>query len=254
MFYSPFYNSELVRNEAEVLKIRVVTLRKLAASSVDIVAARVPDGGLDTNLRKPTNKHLSLLLGRWLKLRSFEVIELNEIDVRQSSTAEIAKGVELGLRIVNTTDEGILVRRTTTSGLNILAHDFVKMRERVLLHARHENVARRLNGGVEGDGEGELFGLLGEAPDHRNDSAGRNGKVAGTNAKTVGGVEHAQGFEDFVVVIEGLALAHHDDAGSTRLEILADMDNLVIDFRCGERTGEATCPVAQKTHPMRQPA
>ena len=63
MFYSPIYNSELVRDEAEVLKIRVVTLRKLAASSVDIVATRVPDSGLDTNLREPANKHLSLLLG-----------------------------------------------------------------------------------------------------------------------------------------------------------------------------------------------
>ena len=63
MFYSPFYNSELVRDEAEVLEIRVVTLRKLAASGVDIVATRVPDGGLDTNLREPANKHLSLLLG-----------------------------------------------------------------------------------------------------------------------------------------------------------------------------------------------
>lgn len=63
MFYSPFYNSELVRDEAEVLEIRVVSLRKLSTGSVDIVAARVPDGGLDTNLREPTNKHLSLLLG-----------------------------------------------------------------------------------------------------------------------------------------------------------------------------------------------
>lgn len=240
MFYSPFYNSELLRDAEEILKIRVVTLRKLAASSVDIVAARVPDGGLDTNLREPTNKHLSLLLGRWLKLRSFEVIELNEIDVRQSSAAEITEGVELGLRIVNTADEGILVRRATTSGLYILAHDFVKVRERVLLHAGHENVARCLNGGVEGDGEGELLRLLGEAPDHRNDSAGRDGEVTGTDAKTIGGVKHAQGFEDFFVVIEGLALTHHDDAGSTRLEILADVDNLIIDFRCGERTGEAT--------------
>ena len=159
--------------------------------------------------------------------------------MRQSSTAEIAKGVELWLRIVNTTDEGIFVRWAATSGLNILAHDFVKVRERVLLHAGHENVARRLNGGVKGDSEGELLGLFGEAPDHRNDSAGRDGKVARTDAKTVRGVEHAQGFEDFVVVIEGLALTHHDDAGSARLEILADMDDLIINFRCGERAGEA---------------
>lgn len=63
---------------------------------------------------------------------------------------------------------------------------------------------------------------------------------ASANAKAVGGVKHAKGFEDFIVVIEGLALAHHDDAGSARLEILADMDDLVINFRCGERAGETT--------------
>ena len=63
MFSPLFYNSELIRDEREILKIRVVTLRKLATSSVDIVATRVPDSGLDTNLREPANKHLSLLLG-----------------------------------------------------------------------------------------------------------------------------------------------------------------------------------------------
>ena len=63
MFYSPFYNSELLRDAEEILKICVVTLRKLAASSIDIVATRVPDSGLDTNLCEPANKHLSLILG-----------------------------------------------------------------------------------------------------------------------------------------------------------------------------------------------
>ena len=187
-------------------------LRKLTARGVDVIAARVPDGGLDANLGEPANKLIGTLLRGGLELGSLEVVELNQVDVSKGPAGEVAKGLELGVVVVHATNEGVLVGWSSASGLDVLAHDLVKSLERVLLDARHDEVSRGLDGRVKRDGQRELLGLLGEATNHGNNTAGRDRKVTGTNACALGRVEHAQCLENLVVVVERLALAHHHNA------------------------------------------
>ena len=215
-------------------------LRKLAACGVDVVAARVPDGGLDANLGEPANKLIGTLLRGGLELGSLEVIELNQVDVSKGPASEVAKGLELGVIVVHTTNEGILVGRPSAGGLDILAHNLMKSLERVLLDARHDEVSRGLDGRVKRDGKRELLGLLGEATNHGNNTAGRDRKVTGANARALGRLEHAKCLEDLVVVVERLALAHHHDTRRTRLEIVAHVHNLVVNLSCLEGALEAT--------------
>ena len=215
-------------------------LRKLTARGVDVIATRVPDGGLDANLSKPANKLIGALLRGGLELGPLEVVELDQIDVSKGPAGEVAKGLELGVIVVHATNEGVLVGWPSASGLDVLAHDLMKSLERVLLDARHDEVARGLDGRVKRDGQRELLGFLGEATNHGNNTAGRDRKVTGTNACALGRVEHAQCLENLVVVVERLTLAHHHDARRSRLEVFAHVHDLVINLGCLEGALEAT--------------
>ena len=170
----------------------LVLLRKLAAGRIDIRATRVANRGLNANGGKRTNEEFGLLGGGGLELGALEVVELDEVHVCESAAREVAERVELVGVVVHAADEGVLVRGPASGLLDVLLHGLVKAAESVLAHARHEQVARGLDGGVQRDGERELLGLLGKAANHGNDAAGRDREVACADAGSVGGVEHAQ--------------------------------------------------------------
>lgn len=216
----------------------LVLLRKLAAGRINVRATRVANRGLNANGGKRTNEKLGLLGGGGLELGALEVVELDEVHVREGAAREVAEGIELVGVVIHAADEGVLVRGPASGLLDVLLHDLVKAAERVLAHARHELVACGLDGGVQRDGERELLGLLGKAADHGNDAAGRDREMAGADAGSVGGVEHAQRGEHVVVVVERLALAHHDDARDTRLEVVGNVRDLVKHLGGRERARE----------------
>ena len=89
----------------------------------------------------------------------------------ERSLAEVAEGLELGLRIVDPADEGVLVGGSPARLVHVLAHRVVEVHEGVLANAGHEGVSRLLNGRVERHGKGELLGLVGKAHDLGDDAA-----------------------------------------------------------------------------------
>ena len=152
--------------------------------------------------------------------------------MRQCALAEVAQCVELLARVVDATDERVLVGGTATGLVHVLAHGVVQVDQGVLLDARHERVASGLHCGVQGDGQRELLRLLGKADDVGDDAAGGDREVTGANAAAVRVVELAQGAQRGVVVHERLALAHEDDAGHARVEVIAHVHDLLVDL-CG---------------------
>lgn len=63
--------------------------------------------------------------------------------------------------------------------------------------------------------------------------------MTSTDAGALGRVEHAERREHVVVVVEGLALAHHDDARGSGLEVVGDVRDLVEHLRSRKRAREA---------------
>lgn len=157
----------------------------------------------------------------------------------QGSTSEVAQCGQLLLGVVDAADESVLVGRASAGPVDIGLHGVPEAQQREALDARHQVVARALNGGVEGDGERELLGFLGELMDHGNESAGGDGEVTSTDAGAVRGVEEAKGLQRLIVVGERLSLAHEDDAGDALAKVVSDMANLLVDLRRLERAGEA---------------
>lgn len=205
-----------------------VALGELSASCIDIVAARVSHSSFNANTRKGPDKHVSLFGGGRLEARALKVVQLDEVNVSKRATGEVAQGIKLVHVVVDTADEGVLIRRAAASPVDILEHDVVKMAKRVLLDARHERVARCLDGRVERHGKGELLGLSREPPDHRDDATGGYREVASSDASSLRGVQHAQRLERLLIIVEGLTLSHHHDARGSGLEIFADMNDLVV--------------------------
>lgn len=60
----------------------------------------------------------------------------------ERALAEIAERLKLVVGIVDPANEGILVGGTAAGLVDVLAHGTVEVEQRILLHARHEDVAR----------------------------------------------------------------------------------------------------------------
>ncbi len=159
--------------------------------------------------------------------------------MRERVLAEVAQRVHLLSVVVHAADKGVLVGRATPGAVHVLAHDGVEVEQRVLFHAGHQIIARLLDGGVERNGKGELFRLAGELADHGDDAASRHGEVASADAALVGVIELAERPHSVVVVHEGLALAHEDDARHASVEVIAHVHDLVVYLGSGERAREA---------------
>ncbi len=148
----------------------------------------------------------------------------------ESSLAEVAERLKLALCVVDTTDEGVLVRGAPTGLVHVLAHSAVEVHEGVLPNAWHEGVSRPLHGRVKGDGQRELLGLVGEPHDLGDDAAGGHREVPRPDARAVRCVEAPQGRERGVVVQERLALAHEDHARDTHVEVIPHVHDLLVDL------------------------
>ena len=64
--------------------------------------------------------------------------------------------------------------------------------------------------------------------------------MASTNASSIGGVEASHGCKSGVVVHERLTLTHKNNTGYTRVKVVTDMHNLLVDFACRKGASEAS--------------
>ena len=92
--------------------LNLEALLELAASSVDIVAARVTDGGLNTTGLKTTLKVFNLMNRRRLERTALDIVELNQIDMAQRALAEVTECLHLGVGVIDALDHGVFVRRS----------------------------------------------------------------------------------------------------------------------------------------------
>ena len=168
----------------------------------------------------------------------------------QRATAEGDEGAQLTVSVVDAVHECILVRRTATRGLGVGDDGVTQALERVLLHARHDFVARLLHGGVQRDGKRELLRLGGEATDLGEQAARGDRNVASADVEQVRVVHDAHGLERGVVVQERLALTHEDDARDALAEVLGNDVDLINDLAAAEaaRVAVATGGAERAAH------
>ena len=214
-------------------------LLQLSASGVNIVTTGVTNRGLDATGLKTPLKILNLMNRRRLERAALDVVKLNEVNVAQRSLAEVAERLHLGIRIVYAFDHGILIGWAAASLFGVELKRLVKAEQRVLLNTGHELVARRLDGGVQGNGKRELLGDVGKFANAGNNTAGRYREVARSNTDAIGVVKNAQRLENLVVVSKRLALAHKDNARGALAKVVRYMKYLVDDLLSGQRALEA---------------
>ena len=215
------------------------TLLQLTAGGINIIAARITDRGLDAAGLKATLKIFDLMNRRRLERAALDVVELNKVNVAQRSLAEVAECLHLGIRIVDAFDPGILLGRAAASLLGVELKRLVKAEQRVLLNTGHELIARRLDGGMQGNSKCELLRDVGEFANTGNNAAGRDGEVTGADTDAIGVVEDSQSLENLVVVGKRLALAHEDNARGTLAKVVGYMKYLVDDLLSCQRALEA---------------
>ena len=215
------------------------TLLQLTAGGINIIAARITDRGLDATRLKAVLKILDLMNRRRLERAALDIVKLDQVDVTQRSLTEVAKCLHLGIRIVDAFDHGVLIGRAAASLLGVELKRLVKAQERILLDARHNLIARRLDGGMQRHGKRELLGDVGKFANTGNNAAGRDGEVTGADTDAIGVVEDSQRLEHLVVVGKRLALAHEDDARGPLAKVVGYMKHLVDDLLSGQRALEA---------------
>ena len=76
----------------------------------------------------------------------------------QGALAEVAECVHLGVCVVDTFNHSKFVSWPSASLLGVQLQCLMEANERVLLNARHELVSGALDGRVERNSKGELFG------------------------------------------------------------------------------------------------
>ena len=211
----------------------------MAAGGVDVGAAGVSDRRLDADTLEALQELLRLLGRGGLEGGAGDLVELDEVDVAERSTAEIAKGVDLFLSIVDASDEGVLVGGAATGLVDVLAERRIEVDEREPLDTGHEGVAGLLHRRMQRHRQRELLGLVGEPEDLGNKTAGGDREMAGSDVEGGRVVELAQRLERGVVVCERLALTHEDDARHTGIEVVAHMHDLLVDLTRREGAVEA---------------
>ena len=146
-------------------------LTQLAAGGIDVGAAGVADRRLDAHAGEAVDELLGLLGRRRLEGGARDLIQLDDVDVAERPAAEIAERIDFLIGVVHAADQSILVGRAPAGLVDVFAERRVEVHERETAYARHEGVARLLDGGVQRDGERELLGLVGEPEDLRDEAA-----------------------------------------------------------------------------------
>lgn len=120
-------NRHQVEKKETLVIVALYVLAKLPARGVNVGATGVSDRGFDANRGKSAYEFACPCVRGRLEARPLDLVQLDEIDVREVITAEVAKGGELVLGIVDTLDERILVGGSTSGFVNVFTHNVIKM-------------------------------------------------------------------------------------------------------------------------------
>ena len=95
---------------------------------------------------------------------------------------------------------------------------------------------------MEGDGEADLLGKLGQFPNLRNEAGGRDGDATGADVEAPVGGDHVKSLAEVGEVGEGFAHAHEDEVVDLFAREFFGEDDLGDDLGGGEVAGEAIEP------------
>ena len=144
--------------------------------------------------------------------------------------------------VVDAGDEDVFKGQPLLFPLGVKGAGLEEHGERVFAVHGHDLRADLIGGAVEGDGEADLEGLLGEFADLRGEAAGGKGDVARAEADAPGGIDDADGAHEVGEVREGLAHAHEDDVIDALAAQLLDAEDLPDDLGGGEIAAPAVEP------------
>ena len=143
--------------------------------------------------------------------KAFDCVVGDQIYFGVEFTGEGGKGFDLVEGIVHTGDEDIFEGNHPSLFLLVIFARGGEVLEGEFFVNRHDLAADFIRRAMEGNGEAELEGFVGEFADLRDEAAGGNGDFACSDVATPGGVEDGEGLEEAVVVGEGLTHAHDDE-------------------------------------------
>ena len=138
-------------------------------------------------------------------------IHRDQVDVGVVVAQQVGQRLRVGGRVVDPVDERDLVGDPAPGRARMLAGGVDHLGHRPAPIERDEDVAERIPGGVQRDGERELRPEGRQPPDARHDAAGRDGDVARTQPEPLGIGQRRHGVQDAVEVEQRLAHAHEDD-------------------------------------------
>ena len=117
-------------------------LFELTAGCVDIVTARVANGGFNAMHGEPSLERLDFVDRRRLEKRAGSIVKLDEVDVAKCARAEVDKGIHLGGRVVDAIDHGELIARTTAGLFHVGMKGLMETLKGVFSNTWHKFVAR----------------------------------------------------------------------------------------------------------------
>lgn len=183
---------------------------ELAAGGVDVVAFFQAQGGGDTGTFQGFGEGAAASVVGSLPGEALDVVVGDKIDFGVEESGEVGEGFGVGEVVVDPSKEDVFEGDHAAFTFEVMAAGSGEFGEGILAVDRHDAAADLIGGAMEGEGEAELFGFVGEATDLGGEAGSGDGDFAGAEAIAPGGVQEAEGGEQVVVIGEGFAHAHDD--------------------------------------------
>lgn len=221
----------------------------MAAGGVDVVALFAAEGDGDAGAAEDVGEFFLAGGGRTFPREAGHGVVGDEVDVSVEVEGDVAEFFCLVERVVYVLDEDEFEGDHAAVFIGESLDRGEELGEGVGLVDGHDLFADLVGGAVEGEGEADAEGFVGEAEDFGDEAAGGESDAAGADAEAPVGVDDGEGADDGVVVGEGFAHAHDDDvveggefhagAGGAGVLAVADVEELADDLAGVEVAFEA---------------
>jgi hypothetical protein len=231
VFFPIFITSDLLIFLASV-RFLPMSSRELAAGGEDVFAAALPDDGRDAVVHEDFLEGLDGLGRGRLEGGAGKLVEEDQIELAAQVSEGPDEQLRVGGRVVHPGDEDVLEGDAPPLRHGVGLAGLDNGLDGVFPVDRHELVAPGIIGGIEGDGEIDRR-ILTEPLDCGGEAAGRQGDPSSRERKPVVRADDGDGFQDVVVVVQGLAHPHEDEVVDPGAFLGAELrlDDLVDDLR-----------------------
>ena len=153
--------------------------------------------------------------------------------------------------VVDALDEDVFESDVLLLARGVVGAGFDQLGERILAVHGHDLRAHFVGRAVQGDGEADLAGLVGELADLRGEAARGDGDVARAEADAPRGIDDVNRAHEVSEVREGLAHAHEDEVAHAFAGETLCLDELAGDFAGRKVARKAVEPARAKLAAIR---